>query len=91
MSYVELVDMVNTLLPYMETDMTTNEIIGCAWSAISFRSSSIQEYRIPADKCYEGGYVKTSSGKDMSVILIDKYLKENIDGAHMFIYGNTDY
>ena len=91
MSYVDLVDMVNTLLPYVETDMTTNEIIGCAWSALSFRSSAIEEYRIPADKCYEGGYVKTSSGKDMSVILIDKYLKDNIDGAHMFIYGNTDY
>lgn len=91
MSYTELVDMVNTLLPYVETDMTPNEIIACAWNALSFRSSGFEEYRIPADKCYEGGYVKTPSGKDMSVILIDKYIKENIDGAHMFIYGDTDY
>ena len=91
MSYTELVDMVNTLLPYVETDMTTNEIITCAWNALSFRSSGLEEYRIPADKCYEGGYVKLPSGKNMSVILIDKYINENLDKAHMFIYGNTDY
>lgn len=91
MSYVELVEMVDTLLPYIETDMSTNEIIGCAWNALSFRSSAIQEYRIPADNCFDIGKVKLNSGLKMDVLLIDNYYKENVDGVHMFIYGDTDY
>lgn len=91
MSYVELVEMVNTLLPYVETDMTTNEIIGCAWNALSFRNSAIEEYRVPADRCFEIGRVKIPNGKKMDVLLINNFYKENLDGVHMFIYGDTDY
>lgn len=90
MSYLELVEMVDTLLPYVETDMTTNEIIACGWNALSFRNSALEEYRVPADRMFDIGKVKVPGGK-ADVLLIDKHYKENLDGVHMFIYGNTDY
>lgn len=91
MSYVELVEMVDTLLPYVETDMTPNEIIACGWNALSFRNSAIEEYRVPADRCFEIGKVKIPNGKKMDVLLINNFYKENLDGVHMFIYGDKDY
>ena len=89
--YVELVEMVDTLLPYVETDMTPNEIIACGWNALSFRNSAIEEYRVPADRCFEIGKVKIPNGKKIDVLLINNFYKENLDGVHMFIYGDTDY
>lgn len=86
----EMISLMNSLLGYIETDMTADEIINCAVLVLSYKNENISEFRIPMDGCFANTSVTTSSGKKMSIIGIQHYYKQNVEGLHQFIYGTTD-
>lgn len=90
LSTTEMISLMDSLLGYIETDMTADEIINCAVLVLSYKNDNISEFKIPMDGCYSNDSVKTTSGKRMSVIGIKDYYKQNVEGLHQFIYGTTE-
>lgn len=79
---LKLPDTVSTLLPYIETNMPTTEIVSTGVTALNF-SSSIEQYRLPVDNTFQS---KPIDGEG-SCLVPD--IKANTDLLHKFIYGDT--
>lgn len=92
LSIGEVSKLVDEIFPYITTDMSSETIITTAALVLSFGVEEIESFRIPMDRAFEAATV-TPSGykKGMSVLLINSYMKENVNAMHQFIYGNTDY
>jgi len=49
----KLTGTLSEILPYVETSLSNNEIIGLAFDVIKINSENLDEYRIPVDGCYK--------------------------------------
>ena len=77
---VKIPGIISELLPYVETSLTNNEIMDLAVECMKFDTSSIVQFRLPADGCF-----KSESIRGMSVLVPD--LEKNKSLLHEFIYG----
>lgn len=78
----KLPSMVSTLLPYVETSLSNNEIINLAVEAAKFNTNSIEQFRLPVD-----GTFKSQTIRGMSVLVPN--VEENKLKLNEFIYGST--
>ena len=76
-------DILNELLPLVETNLSAGEIIDCAISALSMDTQGLLHYTIPIDGLYRSGRVNGSS-----VLLPD--LPAHAWLLHQFLYYNDD-
>ena len=92
LSVVEVSKLVDEIFPYITTDMSSETILTTAALVLSFGVDEIESFRIPMDRAFEAATVKPNGyKKGMSVLLINSYMKENVNAMHQFIYGNTNY
>lgn len=71
---------INTLLPYVETNLSNGEILKIASEAIKFNVDNIVEYRLPVDETF-----KSQKIRSMAVLVPD--ISKNKELLHNFIYG----
>jgi len=76
---LKLADLVSTVLPHVETNMSKGEIMSLGMSVMGFRSKDIQQYRLPVD-----GTFKSQKVRGMAVLVPD--MEKNTDLLHKFIY-----
>lgn len=82
-SYLELVEIANTCLPFVTTDLTADQINEYANMLVTIGGVNVktEEMRIPIDKAY-----KYATYKEMSVLEIN--IDKNREALHDFIYGD---
>jgi polyisoprenyl-teichoic acid--peptidoglycan teichoic acid transferase len=78
----KLPGVVSTLLPYVETSLSNNEITELALDALEFDTESIEQFRLPVD-----GTFKSQRIRGMAVLVPD--LEENKTQLNKFIYGDV--
>jgi LCP family protein required for cell wall assembly len=66
LSLPEQLKMFDTILPYMTTDMSKQEILGCCYFVLQSGIDGVERYRIPADGAYY-----SASIRGMSVLVPD--------------------
>lgn len=75
----QLIEIANTVLPSVTTDMSRAQIFGHILSAGDYLNYDLRQYRVPADGTWS--YVKI---RQMSMLKID--LEENIEYIHESLY-----
>lgn len=83
MSLTTLYDTMKSVLPYVETDFTNEEIISMLTSLFKMGTTEIEQFRIPVDGTYENQKVR-----GMAVLVAD--LEENASLLQEFIYNKVD-
>ena len=92
MDISQIVEIIDEILPYITTDMSSDVIITTAALVLSYNIDEIESLRIPMDRAFEYAKVTPAGySKGIDVILINKYINENVNAMHQFIYGDTDY
>lgn len=81
-SIIELNNLLNTILPYITTDLTEGECLSLLLDAPSYLSNDMASNRIPYDGAYSGVTINK-----MAVLSLD--FKENISNLYKDIYGIT--
>ena len=76
-----IMNTVNSLIPYLTTDMSTSQILGYALEVFQTGARSVESYRVPVD----GGYTPAVI-RGMMVLVPD--LKVNQDYLKNQLYGN---
>lgn len=76
---LKFTDLVSTVLPYVETNMSKTEIMGFGVTCLNF-SSNIEQYRLPAEGTYSDQYIR-----GMAVLVPD--IEANTKQLHSFIYN----
>lgn len=82
-SLLDLIQIVNKLLPMVTTDITSDELTTYLEKAYKIGYSEIQDFRIPANGTYRSTYVR-----QMSVLIPN--LSENVRLLHDFIFGEVN-
>ncbi len=78
----ELTKMVDTLFPYITTDLTNNEIISLVYNVFRFHPDKIEDNRIPLDNAYESAWIRK-----MLVMVPD--LPKNREALQTIIFGDS--
>jgi LCP family protein required for cell wall assembly len=78
----KLPGMVTTLLPFVETSLSNNEILDLAIEATKFNTQNIEQFRLPVD-----GTFKSQTIRGMSVLVPN--VEQNKLKINEFIYGST--
>lgn len=73
---------INTILPYVETNLSNGEILKIASEAAKFNTDNIEEYRLPVNGTY-----KSQKIRGMAVLVPD--ISKNKQLLHDFIYGKN--
>lgn len=83
MNYAQLINMVYKAVSYVDTNMSTDEFINMAASALKYSSYKIENsYHIPTS----GTYKSTSiPGKGSGLLLLDP--KKTVEDLHAYLYG----
>ena len=89
----KLLGLLETCLPYAETNLSAMDMINLAMGVLSSDILTklengdplLQQSRIPMDETWK--YYTTDAGASVVAFRTDKRLKENIEGIHKFIYG----
>lgn len=81
LGYVDLIMLLNDCLTYITTDMRSDQISAYLEQALEIGLTDVENFRIPIDGGYEGGYVRK-----MSVLVPD--LPKNVKALHEFIFGS---
>jgi polyisoprenyl-teichoic acid--peptidoglycan teichoic acid transferase len=76
----KLPGVINTLLPYVETNLSDDEISELAMDAFKFHTENIEQFRLPVD-----GTFKNQKIRGMAVLVPD--IEENKVRLNNFIYG----
>lgn len=71
---------INTLLPYVETNLSNSEILKLASVVMNFNSDNIEQYRLPVN-----GTFRSQKIRGMAVLVPD--IIKNKQLIHEFIYG----
>jgi len=79
-NFIEMASILQSVIPYIKTDLSSNEILTIAKKTLSADLSDIQTFRIPID-----GTIKDANVNGMAVLIID--FDENIEAAHNFIFN----
>ena len=87
LSYSELLSLLDACLPYVETNLTLNEIIDYGTKALNFDLSQIEQLQFPsADNTH-----KSISYKGYSPLYIMSSYQDLVKELHAFIYNDTQY
>lgn len=82
MSYTQLINAVYSALPYLDTNMSSDEFLGFAANAVKYTSYTIDmNYSIPSSGTYKGTYINGGSGLQ----LLDP--RQTVTDLHKHLYG----
>ena len=73
-----LIEIINEMVPYISTDLSTGEILGYAFEVLSLGTDEVEAYRIPIDGGYQSAVIR-----QMMVLVPDleknrEYLRETL-------------
>ncbi|MBU3228018.1 LCP family protein [Clostridium algidicarnis] len=80
MSITQYPKLISSFSEYVETSISTTELLGMASKASGFKNSSMEELRIPIDGTHKDEYID-----DIFYLKWEK--EENVKAIHNFIYG----
>ena len=86
-SYTELLGLLDACLPYVETNLTMNEIISFGTKVLTFDLKNIEQTQIPASDNKN----KTVSYKGYSPLYVMNSYQDLVRDVHAFIYNDTEY
>ena len=86
-SYTELLGLVDACLPYVETNLTMNEMINFGTKVLTFDLKNIEQTQIPASDNKN----KTVSYKGYSPLYVMNSYQDLVRDVHAFIYNDTEY
>ncbi len=86
-SYTELLGLLDACLPYVETNLTMNEMISFGTKVLTFDLKNIEQTQIPASDNKN----KTVSYKGYSPLYIMNSYQDLVRDVHAFIYNDTEY
>lgn len=78
-NFIEMASILQSVIPYVKTDLSSDEMLTIARKALSADLSDIQTFRIPID-----GTIKDANVNGMAVLIVD--FEKNIEAAHDFIF-----
>lgn len=82
MSYSQLVSCLNTVLQYVETNMSQDEFLGFAANAVTYAGYTVDmNYSVPQNGDYKGTYINGGAG----LLLTDP--KKTVEALHKHLYG----
>lgn len=84
MSIPQQINLIQTVLPYIETSLQTSEIVKYALNVLFMKDRTIEQFRLPADGLVGDGYLKGVS------YIFPKTLEDNIKAWYQFVY-EIDY
>ncbi|MDB8559597.1 LCP family protein [Turicibacter sanguinis] len=88
-SYTQLLSLLNDMLPYIETNLTKDEIINLGLDALKIDLGNIEQYQIPTN-----GYSDINhsvSYKGYSPLYVMNSYQTIVREVHQNIYGDKDY
>lgn len=88
-SYTQLLNLLNECLPYVETNLTKDEIISLGLDALKVDLSNIEQYQVPSQ-----GYSDINhsvSYKGYSPLYVMNSYQDLVKELHQNIYGDADY
>lgn len=86
-SYTELLSLLDACLPYVETNLTMNEMISFGTKVLTFDLKNIEQTQIPASDNKN----KTVSYKGYSPLYVMNSYQDLVREVHAFIYDDTEY
>ena len=86
-SYTELLGLLDACLPYVETNLTMNEMISFGTKVLTFDLKNIEQIQIPASDNKN----KTVSYKGYSPLYVMNSYQDLVRDVHAFIYNDTEY
>ena len=86
-SYTELLGLLDACLPYVETNLTMNEMINFGTKVLTFNLKNIEQTQIPA----ADNKNKTVSYKGYSPLYVMNSYQDLVRDVHAFIYNDTEY
>ena len=86
-SYTELLGLLDACLPYVETNLTMNEMISFGTKLLTFDLKNIEQTQIPASDNKN----KTVSYKGYSPLYVMNSYQNLVRDVHAFIYNDTQY
>lgn len=86
-SYTELLSLLDDCLPYVETNLTMNEMISFGTKNLSFDLKNIGQLQIPA----ADNKHNTVSYKGYSPLEVMESYQDLVRDVHVFIYNDTEY
>ncbi|MBS3203901.1 LCP family protein [Turicibacter bilis] len=86
-SYTELLGLLDACLPYVETNLTMNEMINFGTKVLTFDLKNIEQTQIPASDNKN----KTVSYKGYSPLYVMNSYQHLVRDVHAFIYNDTQY
>lgn len=81
MSYTKLMDLTNTMMPYLSTDLTNDEIISYMKSVLMLGTTEINQMRIPVDNSYTQDRIR-----NMAVLIPDMEINRQAINDFIFNY-----
>ena len=88
-SYTQLMNLLNECLPYVETNLTKDEIVSLGMDALKVDLSNIEQYQVPSN-----GYSDINhsvSYKGYSPLYVMNSYQDLVKELHQNIYGDNDY
>lgn len=88
-SYTQLLNLLNECLPYVETNLTKDEIISLGMDALKVDLSNIEQYQVPSQ-----GYADINhsvSYKGYSPLYVMNSYQNLVKELHQNIYGDENY
>lgn len=88
-SYTQLLNLLNECLPYVETNLTKDEIISLGLDALKVDLSNIEQYQVPSQ-----GYSDINhsvSYKGYSPLYVMNSYQDLVKELHQNIYSDVDY
>ena len=86
-SYTELLGLLDACLPYVETNLTMNEMISFGTKVLTFDLKNIEQTQIPASDNKN----KTVSYKGYNPLYVMNSYQDLVRDVHAFIYNDTEY
>lgn len=86
-SYTELLGLLDACLPYVETNLTMNEMINFGTQVLTFDLKNIEQTQIPASDNKN----KTVSYRGYSPLYVMNSYQDLVRDVHAFIYNDTEY
>ena len=86
-SYTELLGLLDACLPYVETNLTMNEMISFGTKVLTFDLKNIEQTQIPVSDNKN----KTVSYKGYSPLYVMNNYQDLVRDVHAFIYNDTHY
>ncbi|MBU3197506.1 LCP family protein [Clostridium algidicarnis] len=80
MSVTQYPKVISSFSEYVETSISTTELLGMASKASGFKNSSMEELRIPIDGTHKDEYID-------DIFYLKWEREENVKAIHNFIYG----